>query len=167
MRYNLKNNKAEFVYFQLPKSIHEDEKYRKLSTEAKYLYMLMYDMNKLSIANGMADKNGDVYIFFTIERIMKEMNVGKAKAIALKKELSSVKLIEEVRQGLKHPNIIYVNIAEETESNQLKYENQTSGSTKNGLLGVPKSDSNNNKNNKNKKKINKEKGFSFDMDIDY
>lgn len=150
MRYNVNNNIGEFVFFQLPKSIHCNGQYKELSIEARYLYMLMYDRNKISISNNWFDENGDIYIFFSVESICEEMKVGNKKAIKLKRELINSNLIEEVRQGTNKPNIIYVNQPSADVENIRKCENDISGSVKMTLQDVLKGHGNNNKYNNNK-----------------
>lgn len=150
MRYNINNNMGEFVFFQLPKSIHCNRQYKELSIEARYLYMLMYDRNKLSIANNWINENGDIYIFFSVESICEEMKVGNKKAIKLKKELIKSKLIEDVRQGMNKPNIIYVNQPSSDVENTRKCENDISGSAETTFWEVLKGHGNNNKYNNNK-----------------
>lgn len=151
MRYNINNNIGEFVFFQLPKSIQDNEEYKKISVEAKYLYMLMYDRNKVSISNNWFDDNGDIYIYFSVEAICEELNIGNKKAIKLKRELIDSKLIEEVRQGINKPNIIYVNQPALGVENTWKCQNDTSGSVKMTLQEVSKRHGNNNKYNNNKR----------------
>ena len=151
MRYNINNNMGEFVFFQLPKSIHCNKQYKQLSIEARYLYMLMYDRNKLSITNNWVNENGDIYIFFSIESICEEMKVGNKKAIKLKRELINSKLIEEVRQGVNKPNIIYVNQPSSDIENTRKCENDISGSVKTTFQEVLKGHGNNNEYNNNKR----------------
>lgn len=153
MRYNVNNNIGEFVFFQLPKSIQFNEEYKGLSVEARYLYMLMYDRNKISISNNWIDSNGDIYIYFSIEAICDSLDIKKQKAIKLKKELTKFNLIEEVRQGLNKPNIIYVNVPKKYDAgteNTRKCENHTSGIPNFILQDVHKTESNNNKYNNNK-----------------
>ena len=151
MRYNINNNMGEFVFFQLPKSINCNRQYKELSIEARYLYMLMYDRNKLSIANNWINENGDIYIFFSVESICEEMKVGNKKAIKLKRELIKSKLIEEVRQGINKPNIIYVNQPSSDVENTRKCENDISGSVKTTFQEVLKRHGNNNEYNNNKR----------------
>lgn len=150
MRYNINNNMGEFVFFQLPKSIQFNEEYKELSIEARYLYMLMYDRNKISISNNWFDENGDIYIYFSIESICEEMKVGNKKAIKLKRELINSNLIEEVRQGINKPNIIYVNQPSSDVESTGKCENDISGSVKMTLQDMSKRHGNNNKYNNNK-----------------
>lgn len=150
MNFNINNSHGEFTFFQLPKSIHYNEKYSKMSVEAKYLYMLMYDRNKISITNNWIDDNGDIYIYFSIENICKELNVKDQKAQKLKKELMNHELIKEVRQGLNKPNKIYVQVCDSTTDESRTSENHYSGIVKITNQEQWKSLSNNNNINNNK-----------------
>ena len=105
MRYNYQQDKDEFVYLQLPRSLKEK---RGLKPELKYLYTLMYDLTKLSMQNAWFDEKGDVYIYMGIDTIMDEMECGNQKAVKMKKALEKAGLIEDVTQGCNKPNRIYV-----------------------------------------------------------
>lgn len=150
MNYNINSNHGELIFFQLPKSIHYNEKYLKMSVEAKYLYMLMYDRNKISITNNWVDDNGDIYIYFSIENICKELNIKDQKAQKLKKELMNHELIKEVRQGLNKPNKIYVQVCDSNTDETRTSENHYSGIVKITNQEQWKSLSNNNNINNNK-----------------
>ena len=150
MNFNINSNHGELIFFQLPKSIHYNEKYLKMSVEAKYLYMLMYDRNKVSISNKWIDGNGDIYIYFSIENICKELNIKDQKAQKLKKELMNHELIKEVRQGLNKPNKIYVQVCDSNTDESRTSENHYSGIVKITNQEQWKSLSNNNNINNNK-----------------
>lgn len=154
MNYNINSNHGELIFFQLPKSIHYNEKYLKMSVEAKYLYMLMYDRNKISISNNWVDDNGDIYIYFSIENICKELNIKDQKAQKLKKELMNHELIKEVRQGLNKPNKIYVQVCDSNPDESRTSENHYSGIVKITNQEQCKSLSNNNNINNNKNNNN-------------
>lgn len=154
MNFNINSNHGELIFFQLPKSIHYNEKYLKMSVEAKYLYMLMYDRNKISITNNWVDDNGDIYIYFSIENICKELNIKDQKAQKLKKELMNHELIKEVRQGLNKPNKIYVQVCDSNIDESRTSENHYSGIVKITNQEKWKSLSNNNNINNNKNNNN-------------
>ena len=66
---------------------------------------------ELSMKNGWTDKDGRVFIYFTLEDARERLKCGTEKIVKLFAELDSEKgigLIECVRQGLGKPNIIYV-----------------------------------------------------------
>jgi len=87
-----------------------DERFSKLSTEAKVLYGLMLDRVGLSRKNGLIDTLDRVYIFFTLDEVMECFKCAKEKANKLMAELDArgIGLIESKRQGLGRANIIYV-----------------------------------------------------------
>ena len=68
----------------------------------------MLDRMSLSMKNGWLDR---VYIHYTIENIMEDLDCTQATAVKIMEELDSRKrigLIEKKRQGLGKPDIIYV-----------------------------------------------------------
>ena len=109
MRYNYRQDKDEFIYLQLPRSLKEKSG---IKPELKYLYTLMYDLTKLSMENKWFDENGDVFIYMGIEKIMEEMECGNQKAVKMKKDLEKLGLIEDVVVGCNKPNRIYVHKVE-------------------------------------------------------
>lgn len=99
-------------YICIPKKLFVDEKYITLSGEAKLLYGIMLDRKKLSKLNGWVDKNGNVYIFYGIERIMQVLHCSRAKAVKTLKELDSengIGIIKKKRLGQGYQTKIYVN----------------------------------------------------------
>ena len=95
-----------------------------MSTDAKFTYAILKDRFELSLRNNWIDKNGDVYLIYTITELQEILGYGNKKVIKLKKELQEYGLLEEVRQGLNKPNLLYLgNIdyqalpTEETHSN--------------------------------------------------
>ncbi len=140
-RYNVNEGLDTFQFFQCPKDLFLNEEYLDLCNDAKVLYMLMYDTNKLSIENDWFDSEGDIFIYFSLETIVKLLNVGKTKAVKLKKDLVNKGLIEEVRQGLSKPNRIYVN--------KVKFNIENYRVSKNENQDFQKTNTNNNEKNNN------------------
>ena len=99
----------QFAFYRIPKVLFTDDRFRVLSAEAKTLYGILLDRVTLSAKNGWIDQQGRVYIIYTIEEIMADMNCGNKKAIQLLSDLEKkVGPIERKRQGLGKPNLIYV-----------------------------------------------------------
>ena len=86
----------------------KDDQFKGLSDGAKILYSLMLSRTSLSAKNGWLGEQGRVYIIYTVEQIMEDLNCGTEKATKAMKELKTRGLIESVRRGLGKPNIIYV-----------------------------------------------------------
>lgn len=98
--------KDGFVRF--PKSLFFGEPYKGMNNDSKYLYCLMLDRRSLSEMNDWRDEYGEVYIYYTIEEIQKELCCGNKKVSRLLRELEQHRLIRRCHQGLGHPNRIYV-----------------------------------------------------------
>ena len=95
-------------FFRVPKLLFESELYKKMSAESKLLYDILKDRFELSVKNNWIDADGNIYFIFTVEEIGEMLGYGKDKVIKLKKELKKYDLLEEVRQGLNKPNLIYL-----------------------------------------------------------
>ena len=130
------------VFYQFPKWLLEEE-YKYLSIRAKIVYMLIFDRRTYSIKNNWYDKNGDVYVYFTIEELVETLSCSRQTIINAKKELNDCGLIQEVYQGLNRPNRIY--IFGSLENRPLGVQNLDSGSLENRPLGVQNLDSINTK----------------------
>lgn len=101
--------KEEFTFYQIPKILFTEDRFRVLSNDAKILYGLMLDRMSLSVKNHWMDKKGRVYIIFTLEQIMKTICCGKDKGVKILNELEQkVGLIERVKQGFGKPTLIYL-----------------------------------------------------------
>lgn len=102
----------KFSYYMLPKILIKDEVFRQLSAESKILYACLLERTSLSFKNRWIDEENRVYIFFTIEEIMKTLCISNKTAIKIMNELDKdsggIGLIERKKQGLGKPNIIYV-----------------------------------------------------------
>ena len=121
------------VFYQFPKWLLEEE-YKHLSVRAKIVYMLIFDRRTYSIKNNWYDKNGDVYVYFTIEELMATLSCSRQTIINAKKELNDCGLIQEVYQGLNRPNRIY--IFGSLENRPLEVQNLDAGSLENRPLEV-------------------------------
>ena len=99
----------QFSFYRVPKVLFTKEQFKQLSAEAKILYGIMLDKLDLSVKNKWGDEKGRVYIIYTIEQIMADMNCADQKATKLLDELEKkCGLIERKRQGLGKPNLIFV-----------------------------------------------------------
>lgn len=99
----------QYAFYRVPKLLITGEQFKTLSMEAKLLYGILLDRVSLSLRNGWVDEQNHVYIIYTIEQIMQEMNCSNKKAVTMLAELEKkVALIEKKRQGLGKPNLIYV-----------------------------------------------------------
>ena len=127
-------------FFKFPKPFIYDEKYKKLSNNAKLLYMLLFDRLELSLKNGWHDKDGNVFQYYTNEQLMIDLNCNSNKTIIkIKKELKDAGLITEVRQGMNLPNRIYLGALNgSVESTFQEVQKVHHGSVENTLSEVQK-----------------------------
>lgn len=98
----------EGQFYKLPQGIFS-EKYSGISSDGKLLYALMLDRTKLSEMNGWCDGRGRVYIIFTRDEACRMLGFGKDKAARIYSELEAAGLIEQKKQYLARPTLIYVN----------------------------------------------------------
>ena len=160
----------QFSFYRVPRLLIKDERFKKLSSDAKLLYGLMLDRMSLSIKNKWFDDYNRAYIIYTINSIMEDLGCGKEKAVKVLAELDNTKgigLVEKVRRGLGRPDIIYVKnfaspegnldkkevvntdkITEVGKSDLKKSENQTFGSSEIETQEVGESNPNYTKYNK-------------------
>lgn len=106
------NREAEgFNFLKVPEILVEGEEFQGLSAEAILLYAMLLKRAGMSYKNNWVDKQNRVFIYFTVEEIMRKRHLSKPTAIKLLDELdkrNGIGLIERVRVGLGKPNIIYV-----------------------------------------------------------
>lgn len=122
-----------FNFLKVPEILIDGEEFRGLSVEAIILYSMLLKRTGMSFKNNWVDKEGKVFIYFTVEEIMKRRNISKPTAIKTLDELDVKKgigLIERVRLGLGKPNVIYVkdfmSVFQVKENDILKLKNFTS-----------------------------------------
>lgn len=160
----------QFSFYRVPKVLFTKEQFKQLSAEAKILYGIMLDKLDLSVKNKWGDEKGRVYIIYTIEQIMEDMNCADQKATKLLDELEKkCGLIERKRQGLGKPNLIFVkNFITGVESSMMAQiqnrENHDSGAVNITTADYPKSRGiNTNHNNTENSDINPiQSGFDED-----
>ena len=160
----------QFSFYRVPKVLFTKEQFKQLSAEAKILYGIMLDKLDLSVKNKWVDEKGRVYIIYTIEQIMADMNCADQKATKLLDELEKkCGLIERKRQGLGKPNLIFVkNFITGVESSMMAQiqnrENHDSGAVNITTADYPKSRGiNTNHNNTENSDINPiQSGFDED-----
>lgn len=97
----------QFTFYRLPKALITDERFKKVSNNAKLLYGLMLDRMSLSKKRGWLDEDNRVFIKYSLNNIEEDLNVSRKTAGSLLRELEAIGLIEMVQQtGV--ANIIYV-----------------------------------------------------------
>jgi len=98
----------QFSFYRIPKVLFEAESVRELSTDAKLLYGMMLDRMQLSARNKWLDDKGRIFIYFTVNQIMKALQISNKTVTKLLNELESARLITRVKSGFSKPDRIYV-----------------------------------------------------------
>lgn len=108
--YYYERESEQFLFYRIPKDLFLEPIFKKLSTDAKVVYGFMLDRMGLSAKNNWYDKQGRVYIYFTIEAITELCGFSSGKIVKIFKELDDVDgigLIERKKQGLGLVNLLY------------------------------------------------------------
>lgn len=97
-----------YTFYRFPKLLITDDRFKGLSSDAKILYGLMLDRISLSIKNSWLDSDKRVYIYYSLEDVMENLNCSKNTAMKSLQELEGIGLIERRKQGQGKPALIYV-----------------------------------------------------------
>lgn len=111
LRYFYGTESDNTTFYMTPKLLFRNKALSTLSADAKILYILLLDRMKLSAMNGLKEKDGRLFVFYTIEEACYELHktnntIGKAFS-----ELDSTKgigLIERCKRGQGKADKIYV-----------------------------------------------------------
>ena len=95
-------------FYQVPKVFFTNEKYKKLTIDAKMAYAILRDRLELSIKNNWIDEKGTIYFIYTNDSLMEILNCRKEKLSKIKKSLEDAELLIQKRRGLGKPNILYL-----------------------------------------------------------
>lgn len=101
----------QFSFYRVPRALIKDNRFKGVSSDAKLLYGLMLDRMAMSMRNGWLDEQNRVYIIYTLEDIMEDLNCSKGTGVKILAELDTVKgigLIERKKRGQGKPTIIFV-----------------------------------------------------------
>jgi len=110
-----------FSFYRIPKALFQEQRFQNLSTDAKTLYGILLDRMSLSVKNEWFDKQGRVFIIFTIEDVKRTLRCADNKATRLLRELEEFCLIERKRRGQGKPCLVYVkNFSSESSKESVK-----------------------------------------------
>lgn len=98
----------QFSFYRIPRQLIKDKRFKCLSSDAKLLYGLMLDRMSMSMKNGWLDEENRVYIIYTLDNIIDDLNSSRPTCVKILKELDCIGLIEKRRRGRGKPDIIYV-----------------------------------------------------------
>ncbi|MDJ0332999.1 replication initiator protein A [Planococcus sp. S3-L1] len=106
-KYNIREEAAQRFY-RLPKVFFTNERYKKISNDAKIAFAILQDRLDLSIKNEWFDDEGNIYFLYGNQQLAEILNCSKPTVIKIKKELHQVVLLEEKRMGLSQSNRLYL-----------------------------------------------------------
>lgn len=119
------NEILEHLYYQIPQELFINSKYKdKLNSDSKILYAFLLDRLSLSQKNHWIDEEYKIYLIFMREEVQEKLNLSDKTVTKAFKQLSNVGLVEEKRQGLGKPNLIYVGKIQHEESENFSFLNR-------------------------------------------
>ena len=95
-------------FLKIPKSMFANEEYKRLSSDAKLTFALLFDRLSLSKLNGWINESDEVYLIYTREELAQALGLTYKKAISAFRELTTAGLICETRSGRGMANKIYI-----------------------------------------------------------
>lgn len=122
------NEVTQHKYYQVPKELYTNPRYKTtINNDAKMLYALLLDRMELSRTNGWIEDDGTIFLIFKREDLADMLGICTTTVWRAIKQLKEVGLIEEKRQGLNRPNLIYIgkidySVPEEKEPENTKDE---------------------------------------------
>jgi len=135
-RFYTEKEELTLRFFQTPKALFKNPKYKGLSLGPKLMYSILRDRLDLSIKNNWKDEKGYIYLIFSVEELMNLLEMSNKIIIKYKKRLAKYGLIFEKRLGQGKANRIYILKPEFKEFQ--KCRKYTSRSGKNTPLEVSK-----------------------------
>ena len=96
-------------YYEIPKSLFFNSRYKALSTHAKITYALFLDRYKYSLyTKKYIDENQQIYCVLTNEQISEKLGFSLRKVVDIKKELVNFALISQNKSGFKKAKRTYI-----------------------------------------------------------
>jgi len=116
------NEYLENSYYRIPQELFVSSLYKdKLNSDSKILYAFLLDRLSLSQKNHWIDEERNIYLIFTREEVQEKLNLSDKTTTKAFKQLKEVNLIQEKRQGLGKPNLIYVGKIQHEETKDLLF----------------------------------------------
>ncbi|MGM0175663.1 replication initiator protein A [Enterococcus sp. DIV0800] len=117
-------------FYQLPKVLFTNPKYRKLKSNAKIVYAILKDRMELSIKNNHVNERGEIYFTYDEDKLSDLTGISKRSIGTARSHLEEVGLLETERTGraniyfLTHPEVTKEAIEKTIENDQFE-ENKT------------------------------------------
>jgi hypothetical protein len=107
-RFYTEKEEVTLRFYQTPKALFKNPKYKGLSLGPKLMYSVLRDRLDLSIKNNWQDENGFIYLVFSIEELATLLEINKETVTNYKRKLVKYRLIIDRRLGQGKSNMIYV-----------------------------------------------------------
>ena len=112
-------------YYQIPQELFENSLYKdNLNSDSKILYAFLLDRLSLSQKHHWVDEEYRIYLIFTREEVQEKLHLSDKTVTKAFKQLSNVGLVEEKRQGLGKPNLIYVGKIQYEEKENIRFQSR-------------------------------------------
>jgi len=139
-RFYTEKEEITLRFYQTPKALFNNPKYRGLALGPKLMYSILRDRLDISIKNKWKDNKGYIYLIFSVEELSDLLEIDRTAVMRYKKKLVEYKLIIDKRLGQGNPNRVYVLKPELVDNYSLKSQNTTSRSRDKEPLEVSNSD---------------------------
>lgn len=120
-----KSSYNEIRFYQVPKLLIENPKYKDVSMAAKLMYSIMRDRQDLSIKNNWLDEDGNIYFYFDCRNLSELCNVSTSTINRYKKDLVKAELLVDIRQGQGNPNKMYILKPESIDNAMISHNDYT------------------------------------------
>ena len=107
-RFYTEKEEVTLRFFQTPKALFNNPRYKGLSLGSKLMYSILRDRLDMSIENKWKDEKGYIYLIFSIEELASLLEIDRKAVMRYKKLLVEYKLIIDKRLGQGRSNMIYV-----------------------------------------------------------
>lgn len=101
-------NSDHFRFLKFPHSLLSDKRYAGITNDAKLLYALMLDRTSLSVKHSWYDREGRLFIYYTVKEIEGTLQCSHNKVLRMLDELENVRLIQRAKQGQGKPTKFYI-----------------------------------------------------------
>lgn len=143
------------THYQVPKWLMDMFLTGEISSGGFKTYTLMYDRLRLSSRNGWIDENGEVYIKYSYDELLEDLNSNSKTTVSNNiKELERLGLVSKVK-CYSSSNIYYLTIYSTEDCTSIKECTSTKKCTSSSTENLYASKNNYNKNNKSKNNYNK------------
>jgi len=108
-KYFYNDAEENYLFFQDINILNNDERFKNLSSDSKFLYGLLLQKISLSKRYDWIDVQNRLYIIYPLGEVMLDLNCSKQTALKSMKELKDMGLVKTVKQEESNkPNIIYL-----------------------------------------------------------